>query len=134
MMLLKSESLPIVSEQDIVRARQVARQWAIDLNFKLIDQTKFVTAVSELARNTLIYGRGGFMLLEAVEKDLRKGLRAVFEDRGPGIPDIEEALKDGFSTGNSLGLGLPGAKRLSNEFEIISQPGEGTRVTIARWT
>ncbi|MBA4150893.1 MAG: anti-sigma regulatory factor [Verrucomicrobia bacterium] len=133
MTVLKSESFPIIVEQDIVRSRQMTREWAIKLGFRLVDQTKMVTAVSELARNTLVYGKGGFMLLEELEKDLHKGLRATFEDRGPGIPDIPLALKDGFSTGHSLGLGLGGSKRLSNEFEIISKVGEGTRVTIARW-
>src|SRR3954452_14757732 len=134
MTVLKSENIAIQVQEDIVRTRQVARQWAIDFQFKLVDQTKFVTAVSELARNTLIYGKGGSMLLEAVEKNLRKGLRAIFADKGPGIPDIEQALQNGFTTGGGLGLGLGGAKRLSDEFEIVSKPGEGTRVTIARWT
>lgn len=133
MILIKSETLPLIFEDDIVRARQLTRQWAIEFNFKLIDQTKMVTAVSELARNTFIHGKGGFMLLQALENNFRKGLRAIFEDKGPGIPDIERALTDGFSTGKSLGLGLGGAKRLSNEFEIVSKNGEGTRVTIARW-
>ena len=134
MTVLKSENIAIQVQEDIVRTRQVARQWAIDFQFRLVDQTKFVTAVSELARNTLIYGKGGSMLLEAVEKNLRKGLRAIFADKGPGIPDIEQALQNGFTTGGGLGLGLGGAKRLSDEFEIVSKPGEGTRVTIARWT
>lgn len=133
MPVLKSQRFPIGVEEDVVRARQITRLWAIDLGFKLVDQTKIVTAVSELARNTLIYGQGGFMLLEALEKDFRKGLRALFADQGPGIPNIEQALQDGFTTGHGLGLGLPGAKRLSNEFEIVSRPGEGTQVTIVRW-
>ncbi len=133
MIVRKSESIPIVVEDDIVRARLLTRQWAIELGFKLIDQTKMVTAVSELARNTFIHGRGGFMLLQTLEHNFRKGLRAIFEDKGPGIADIEQALKDGFTTAKSLGLGLGGAKRLSNEFEIFSQPGQGTRVAIARW-
>jgi serine/threonine-protein kinase RsbT len=105
----------------------------VDAGFKSVDQTKFVTAVSELARNTLIYGRGGFMLLEALEVTSRKGLRIRFEDKGPGIPDIDQAMQNGFTTGHGLGLGLPGAKRLCNEFDIVSKPGEGTQVTIARW-
>lgn len=135
MELLKSKKLPLFEEIDIVRARQVTRDSAVDIGFKLVEQTKIVTAVSELARNTLVHGKGGFMLLEALQKDdLRKGLRVVFEDKGPGILNIEQAMQDGFSTGNSLGLGLGGAKRLSNEFEIMSTPGEGTRVTIARWS
>jgi serine/threonine-protein kinase RsbT len=133
MVIHKSERLPIIAQEDIVRARHMARQWAMDACFKLVDQTKFVTAVSELARNTLIYGKGGFMLLETVEKNLIKGLRATFEDTGPGIANIEQALQNGFTTGGGLGLGLGGAKRLSHEFEIISKPGEGTRITVARW-
>ena len=134
MIVPKSERFPIIVEQDIVRARLVTRQWTTELGFKAVDQTKMVTAVSELARNTLIYGQGGFMLLEVLEHIARKGLRATFEDRGPGIPDIELALQNGFTTGTGLGLGLGGARRLSNEFEVISKPGQGTRVTIARWT
>ena len=133
MVIHKSERLPIIVQEDIVRARHMARQWAVDASFKLVDQTKFVTAVSELARNTLIYGKGGSMLLEAVEKNLGKGLRATFEDKGPGIPNIEQALQNGFTTGGGLGLGLGGAKRLSHEFEIVSKLGEGTRITVARW-
>ena len=133
MVIHKSERLPIMVQEDIVRARHMARQWAVDASFKLVDQTKFVTAVSELARNTLIYGKGGSMLLEAVEKNLDKGLRATFEDKGPGIPNIEQALQNGFTTGGGLGLGLGGAKRLSHEFEIVSKPGEGTRITVSRW-
>jgi serine/threonine-protein kinase RsbT len=133
MVIHKSERLPIIVQEDIVRARHIARQWAVDASFKLVDQTKFVTAVSELARNTLIYGKGGSMLLEAVQKGPGKGLRATFEDQGPGIPNIEQALQNGFTTGGGLGLGLGGAKRLSHEFEIVSKPGEGTRITVARW-
>jgi serine/threonine-protein kinase RsbT len=133
MVILKSENIPIQVQEDIVRTRQVARQWAMEIHFRLVDQTKFVTAVSELARNTLIYGKGGAMVLQVVEKPAQKGLRATFEDKGPGIPDIEQALQNGFTTGGGLGLGLGGAKRLSDEFEIVSKPGEGTRITIARW-
>jgi serine/threonine-protein kinase RsbT len=134
MEILKSESVTIAMEADVVRSRQISRQWAVESGFKVVEQTKFVTAVSELARNTLIHGKGGFMLLEALKDNLRKGLRATFEDRGPGIADIDQALQDGFTTGQGLGLGLGGAQRLSNEFAIRSKPGEGTRVTIARWT
>lgn len=119
--------------EDIVNTRQIARKWGSEIGFSLIDQTKFVTAVSELARNTLIYGKGGFMLLEAVEKNLQKGLRVTFADQGPGIPDIEKALQNGFTTGGGMGLGLGGSKRLCKDFEIISKPGEGTRVIIAKW-
>ena len=134
MQILKSESVTITAQADVVRTRQISREWAAESGFKIVEQTKFVTAVSELARNTLIHGKGGFMLLEALKNNLRKGLRATFEDRGPGIADIEQALQDGFTTGQGLGLGLGGAQRLSNEFAILSKPGEGTRVTIARWT
>jgi serine/threonine-protein kinase RsbT len=133
MEILKSERVTIGIESDVVRTRQISRQWAVESGFKTVEQTKFVTAVSELGRNTLIHGKGGFMLLEALKDNLRKGLRATFEDLGPGIADIEQALQDGFTTGQGLGLGLGGAKRLSNEFAILSKPGGGTRVTIARW-
>jgi serine/threonine-protein kinase RsbT len=127
------DSLPIATDDDIVRVRQRVRDWAVGLGFSLVDQTKLVTAASELARNTLIYGLGGTVTLEAVEKDRKRGLRLTFEDRGPGIPDVTLALKDGFTSGTGLGLGLSGARRLSHDFTITSQPGEGTRVVIARW-
>jgi serine/threonine-protein kinase RsbT len=133
MEIVKSESVPIGVEADVVRTRQISRQWAVEFGFKMVEQTKFVTAVSELARNTLIHGKGGFMLLEALNNNMRKGLRATFEDGGPGIADIERALQDGFTTGGGLGLGLGGAQRLSNEFAIQNKPGGGTRITIARW-
>ena len=131
--LLKSQTLPVVKETDVVQARQMARQWAIEITFGLVDQTKIVTAVSELARNTINYGGGGTMTIEIWSNGNRKGLKAIFEDKGPGIPNIELALQDGYTTGGGLGLGLSGAKRLSNEFEIKSKPGEGTRVAITRW-
>jgi serine/threonine-protein kinase RsbT len=105
----------------------------VDLGFSLVDQTKIVTAASELARNTITYGRGGTATLEAIVDGTRRGLRLTFLDEGPGIKDIEQAMKDGFTTGTGLGLGLSGAKRLSNEFEIVSALGQGTRVTITRW-
>jgi len=111
----------------------MARAWAVEAGFTLVDQTKIVTAASELARNTLVYGGGGTMRLEALSAPGRRGLRLVFEDKGPGIPDIERALTDGFTTGSGLGLGLSGAKRLSSEFDIWSRVGEGTRVSITRW-
>jgi serine/threonine-protein kinase RsbT len=120
-------------EQDVVRARQAVRRMAEDLKFSLVDQTKLVTATSELARNTVIYGGGGNLTVEAVEENKRMGLRLTFEDQGPGIPDIALALKDGYTTGDGLGLGLGGAKRLVNEFDIQSQPGTGTRITALRW-
>lgn len=129
----RDEVMPIRSSEDVVRVRQMVRQWAVTLGFSLVDQTKIVTAASELARNTLGYGGGGEVQLEIVQKGIRSGLRLTFTDQGPGILDIELALKDGYTTGGGLGLGLSGAKRLSNEFEIFSRPGEGTRVSITRW-
>ncbi len=133
MQLIKSEVLPIQNEADIVQARQIVRKWATDQTFSLVDQTKIVTAASELARNTVVYGKGGTMRLEALADGLRKGLKLTFEDKGPGISNIELALTDGYTTGSGLGLGLSGAKRLSNEFQIESRAGEGTRIMIARW-
>lgn len=114
--------------------RQAVRAAAVDLRLSLVDQTKIVTAASELARNTLEYGGGGTVRIQGLQDGGRRGLRLTFEDKGPGIPDIERALKDGYTTGNGLGLGLGGARRLSSEFAIESRPGEGTKVTIARWT
>lgn len=133
MAILKAETLAIRLDQDIVKVRQTVRAWAVDLKFSLVDQTKFVTAASELARNTLEYGGGGEVRLEHLQERGRNGLRLTFTDQGPGIPDIELALKDGYTTGSGMGLGLSGAKRLSNEFDISSKVGEGTRVTITRW-
>jgi serine/threonine-protein kinase RsbT len=133
MPVLLSEQRPIRSSEDVVGVRQTVRQRAVDLGFNLVDQTKIVTAASELARNTLIYGGGGVLRLEGLEEGTRRGLRLTFEDQGPGIPNLELALKDGYTTGNGLGLGLSGARRLSNEFAIDSKVGEGTRVTIVRW-
>jgi serine/threonine-protein kinase RsbT len=127
------EAVPIVADDDIVRVRQRVRDWAVTIGFSLVDQTKLVTAASELARNTLVYGHGGTVLLESVTNDTRRGLRLTFEDHGPGISDIQRALTAGYTTGNGLGLGLSGAKRLAHDFEITSTPGQGTRVTIARW-
>jgi serine/threonine-protein kinase RsbT len=129
----KHEMVPIAADDDIVRVRQRVRDAAVGLGFSLVDQTKLVTAASELARNTLIYGLGGTLRLETVANERRVGLRLIFEDQGPGIADTALALTDGYTTGNGLGLGLSGARRLSQDFELISRPGEGTRVTIARW-
>ena len=129
----KSETVDIRSSDDVVRVRQVARTLALGAGLSLVDQTKIITAASELARNTLDYGGGGSVLAELVELSGRRGLRLTFEDKGPGIADIEAALKDGFTTGKGMGLGLGGAKRLSNEFSIHSKPGDGTKVVIARW-
>lgn len=125
--------MPIRGSGDVVQVRQAVRTWAIQAGFSLVDQTKIVTAASELARNTLDYGGGGTVRLQLVENGLRRGLRLTFEDQGPGIADIERAMTDGFTTGGGMGMGLPGSKRLVNEFEIASRPGEGTRVTITRW-
>lgn len=133
MTIQKQDNLPLNSQTDVVTARQVTRTWATQAGFSLIDQTKLITAASELARNTVIYGGGGTMQLEMLESEGKIGLRLTFEDTGPGIPNIERALQDGYTSGNGLGLGLGGAKRLVNDFDIASQPGVGTRVTIARW-
>jgi len=121
------------SPNDVVAVRQLVRKWAIEAGFSLVDQTKMVTAASELARNTIDYGGGGVARLELVTEGARRGLRVAFEDQGPGIPDVEKALTDHFTTGNGLGLGLGGARRLVNEFDITSRRGEGTRVVITRW-
>lgn len=133
MAVLNDETLPLRSNEDVVRARQAARKLAIGLGFSLVEQTKIVTAASELARNTVIHGGGGTLVIEYLNHDDRHGLRLKFEDRGPGIPNIEQALRDGYTTGNGLGLGLGGSKRLANEFEIDSEPGKGTRVVFIRW-
>lgn len=130
---LKAETQPIANSSDVVLARQKVRQWAAEMKFSLVDQTKLVTAASELARNTLDHGRGGQMVIEWIEDTGRQGLKLVFEDHGPGIPDIQAALRDGFTTGGGMGLGLGGSKRLVSDFEIVSKPGEGTRVTAIRW-
>lgn len=129
----KSESMSIQSSQDVVLVRHAVRQFAVKLGLSLVDQTKIVTAASELARNTLDYAGGGTVTLEALQNGMRKGLQLVFEDTGPGIPDIDLALKDGYTTGSGLGMGLSGTKRLVNEFNIVSRVGEGTRVTIIKW-
>jgi serine/threonine-protein kinase RsbT len=133
MMTQQSERLDIRSSDDVVRVRQAARTLALAAGLSLVDQTKIITAASELARNTLDYGGGGSVLAELVEISGRRGLKLTFEDQGPGIPDIETALKDGYTTGKGMGPGLGGAKRLSNEFSIHSKPGEGTKIVIARW-
>lgn len=133
MPVTKRERLELRAEDEIVRIRQVVRKWTTEVGFSLVDQTKVVTAASELARNTVIYGGGGIVELEVLQEGIRKGLRLVFVDEGPGIADIELALRDGYTSGGGLGLGLGGAKRLMNEFEIQSNPGAGTRVAVTRW-
>lgn len=133
MPVLKHETLPVRNENDIVSVRQVVRKWATELTFSLVDQTKIVTAASELARNVLVHGGGGTARLEVINENGRRGLRLCFEDQGPGIPNLELALRDGYTTGGGLGLGLSGSKRLMNEFDIDSQPGKGTRVTVTKW-
>jgi len=125
--------MPLKNEHDIVLSRQTVRRLAQEQGFSLVDQTKLVTAASELARNALIYGGGGEVKWETLLDGARRGVRLVFEDQGPGIPDVPKALTDGWSSGNGLGLGLTGARRLVNEFELQSTVGVGTRVTIARW-
>ncbi|HEX5162718.1 MAG TPA: anti-sigma regulatory factor [Steroidobacteraceae bacterium] len=121
------------SERDIVLARQLVRRLTQELAFSLVDQTKMVTAASELARNALVYGRGGAMHWEILQREARTGLKLLFADEGPGIPNIELAMRDGWTSGTGLGMGLSGARRLVNDFEIESRVGAGTRVTITRW-
>jgi serine/threonine-protein kinase RsbT len=133
MSVLKREQLPLKNSNDIVLARQKVRQWSVDLRFSLVDQTKLVTAASELARNALDHGKGGQMTIELLSNGSKAGLQLIFEDQGPGIPDVEQALKDGFTSGSGMGLGLGGSKRLVNEFSIESEVGRGTRITVARW-
>ena len=127
------ESHPVTTSEHVVQVRQAVRQRAVELGFSLVDQTKIVTAASELARNTLIHGGGGEMRLQALNDGSRRGVKVIFADRGPGIPNIELAMKDGYTTRGGLGLGLSGSKRLVNEFSIESQSGKGTTVSIVRW-
>lgn len=133
MAIARTETTTVRSSADVVLVRQQVRLWAADLGFNLVDQTKMVTAASELARNLVTYGGGGDVILEELNNGVRRGLRVTFEDKGPGIPDIDLAMRDGYTTGEGLGMGLGGAKRLVNEFEIESRVGEGTRITITRW-
>ena len=133
MAVLRAETLPLRNEEDVVRVRQLAREWAVDLGFSLVDQTKIVTAASELARNTIVHGGGGGVTVEALNDGIRRGLRLLFVDEGPGIPDVAQALKDGYTTGTGLGLGLGGARRLMGDFSVASEVGQGTRVTVTRW-
>jgi serine/threonine-protein kinase RsbT len=131
--VLQTETICVAASGDIVAVRHAVRRQAVNIKLSLVDQTKIVTAASELARNMLIYGGGGEVTLEVLQEGVRHGLRAHFVDAGPGIPDVNLALRDGFTTGNGMGLGLGGAKRLVNEFSIESTVGNGTRVTITRW-
>src|SRR5262245_33483811 len=133
MAVLRSETMPVQASEDVVIVRQAVRRWAVELGFSLVDQTKLVTAASELARNTVLYGGGGTIQLEALNDANRRGLRLTFADEGPGIRDVEQAMRDGYSTGGGLGLGLGGAKRLVNEFDIDTEAGRGTRVAVTRW-
>jgi serine/threonine-protein kinase RsbT len=133
MNVLKRDLQHLKNSNDVLIARQKVRQWSTELRFSLVDQTKLVTAASELARNALEHGKGGVMIIESLSNGAKSGLRLVFEDQGPGIPDIELALKDGFTSGSGLGLGLGGSKRLVNEFSIESEVGKGTKVTVVRW-
>jgi serine/threonine-protein kinase RsbT len=128
-----AEVLPVRAETDVVVVRRTVRTWSLQQGFTLVDQTKIVTAASEIARNTVVYGGGGTLQIEALTDGLRKGLRLVFEDQGPGIADVDLALRDGYTTGSGLGMGLGGARRLVNDFSIESKPGQGTRVTLTRW-
>jgi serine/threonine-protein kinase RsbT len=133
MVVSKTDTLDIRAATDVVLIRQKVRIWAAELGLSLVDQTKIITAASELARNLLDYGGGGWVRFESLEDGIKKGLRLTFEDQGPGIPSIDLALTDGYTSGNGLGLGLGGAKRLVQEFQITSRVGEGTRVIISRW-
>lgn len=133
MKVITTESMPVRTSEDVVLVRQAVRRSAITLSFGLVEQTKIVTAASELARNTLDYGGGGAVEIAVVEQNLRSGIRLVFEDQGPGIADIDRAMTDGYTSGNGMGLGLGGARRLSHEFEITSKVGKGTKVSILRW-
>ena len=129
----KRETMPIQSPESVVMVRQAVRKRAVELGFSLVDQTKIVTAASEIARNTLDYGGGGTVRIENLQNGVRRGIRLTFVDQGPGIADLKQAMTDGYTSGKGLGLGLAGAKRLSNEFDIQSAPGSGTTVTLARW-
>ena len=133
MVLLSADWLPLQTDEHMVIVRQAVRNLAVGLGFSLVDQTKLVTAASELARNTIKHGGGGSALLEAINDGPRRGVRLTFEDQGPGIADVVQAMKDGFSTGGGLGLGLSGAKRLTNEFALTSAPGTGTQVMSTKW-
>ena len=133
MAVTRSDKLPVASDGDIVAVRQRVRALAVELGFSLVNQTKIVTAASELARNTVVHGGGGTVEIEVLVDGGRRGIRLTFRDHGPGIPDLAAALRDGFTTGSGLGLGLGGARRLCNDFDLQSTPGDGTVVRIVRW-
>jgi serine/threonine-protein kinase RsbT len=133
MVVARRDELQLRGEDDVVRTRQTVRRWTAELGFSLVDQTKIVTAASEIARNTVVYGGGGLVEIEAVSEASRLGVKLTFVDHGPGIPDVDLALRDGYTTGSGLGLGLGGAKRLMSDLRIESRPGEGTRVVMVRW-
>jgi len=133
MIALNKEIIEIAKEQDVVFFRQRLKEHAVKIGMSVLNQTKLITASSELVRNMLKYGGGGQICIEVINEKMQIGIKVTFEDKGPGIPDINKAMQDGFSTGKSLGLGLPGAKRLVNEFDIKSEIGKGTIVTIVRW-
>jgi serine/threonine-protein kinase RsbT len=133
MRIAKSETMTVRAAPEVVAVRHQVRKWAVEIGFSLVEQTKVVTAASELARNMVDYGGGGTLTLEWLDDGIRRGLKLTFADNGPGIADLDAALRDGFTTGSGMGLGLGGSKRLSNEFEIRTAPGQGTRVSITRW-
>jgi serine/threonine-protein kinase RsbT len=133
MLTTRHEQIAVRAQHDIVNVRQVVRGWCLSVGMGLVDLTKLVTAASEIARNTVEYGGGGSLLLEEVRDGLRTGIRLTFEDQGAGIPDIARAMTDGYTSGTGMGLGLGGTKRLVDEFEIESAPGEGTRIAITKW-
>ena len=133
MLVVQEQSFPILSDMDVAAARIAVRDWARQIELTVLDLTKVMTAASELARNALIHGGGGTMQLQVVSQGSRKGLRATFSDRGPGIPEIDLAMQDGYTSGGGMGIGLPGARRLVNEFALSTEPGGGTSVTILRW-
>ena len=133
MVTLNRDVMSIVREQDVIPFRNRLKEHAVKIGMSLVNQTKIITAGSELVRNMLKYANGGKVYIEVVSKGRENGIRLVFEDTGPGIPNIEQAMKDGFSTGKSLGLGLPGAKRLVSEFNVKSEVGKGTTVTVVKW-
>lgn len=133
MVILNKETMTIVREIDVIPFRNRLKEYAVKVGMSLVNQTKIITAASELARNMLKYAGGGVAIIEVVSKGRENGIKLTFADKGPGIADIKMAMKDGFSTGKSLGLGLPGTRRLVSEFDIVSELGKGTTVTVTKW-